>query len=295
MAYNVEKDYICTTRKQFLQKVYDVISAGDANWEIIHEEGGYDSGAPSDQDYFVLQCKTAWADDGVTKQQILMCARDAASGSGTFGGAGGVDWTITDDSFSFIYSPDGGWNVTTKNFSDRAGSLTEHQIDYCPSTSSTPGIVASIVTAPDAIMLFGLFGTAYCAMYAGAITSLDSAADDPRPCHMFWGLGQLNDTSLFWGYDSANTSCQGFVPNAARTAWSYAHTNLLGEHISTRQRTKNGNKWAELPMLVYDSSNTSVAGVLTHVRRTSQNLTAGSSSSDGTRISSYGISFPWGN
>ena len=74
MAYNVDKNYSCSTRKAFLLRLYNLIAAGDANWSIIHEEGGYDSGAPADQDYFVLECDTAWGDGSGIKQQILFCA-----------------------------------------------------------------------------------------------------------------------------------------------------------------------------------------------------------------------------
>ena len=295
MAYNIEKNYICTTRKQFLQKVYDFLAAGDSNWSIIHEEGGYDSGAPADGDYFVIECDTPWADAAVN-QQLLFCARDAATGTSTFGGVGGADWTILDDSISFIYSPDGGWNVGTKNFSSRVGSLAEKQIDWDASTIATPGITGSFISAPDAFIIQMTSQGNKLAMYAGAITSLDTAVDDPRPCHFFWGRNDLNRTQTQgWGYYLTGVNAQGFVPNAARNAWEYSYVSYeYNTDIDLNPMTKNGNKWVELPMLVYDADAGRVAGVMEHTRRVAVSLTYCMESNDGTRISYDGISFPWG-
>jgi hypothetical protein len=295
MAYNVTKNYVCSTRKEFLQKIYDVLNAGDANWSIIHEEGGYDSGSPSDGDYFVIECTTDW-DDAAVAQQLVLCANDGSSHL-TFGGVGGADWPVEDDDWSFVYSPDGGWNASTKNFSDRVGSLTEKNIMWGPSSSSIPGIVGSFVSAPDAFIIHMTCDSNILLLYAGKITSLDSAADDPRPCHFFWGRGDLSrGNAQCWGYYLATTSCQGFVPNAARDDWEYSFvTYEYYEALDTHTMTKNGSKWVELPMVVYDSSTLRVAGAIEHVRRVATSLTYGMESNDGTRVAYDGISLPWGN
>lgn len=295
MAYNVDKNYSCSTRKAFLLRLYNLIAAGDANWSIIHEEGGYDSGAPADQDYFVLECDTAWGDGSGIKQQILFCARDATIGSATFGGAAGTKWTITDDSWSFVYSPDGGWNAGTKEFSDRVGSLVEKQVDYCSSTSATPALIGSIMTAPEALLLLVSVAGTWLALHVGALDSLDGAVVDARPGCLFWGQCDPADAGNKWGYDADDATAAGYVPNAARDGWDTACTMARVTLLDLRQTSKVGNAYVELPLLVFDSTTLRVAGYMKDVRFVSYNLTSGTEATDGTRISRSTFTFPWGN
>lgn len=290
MANTYEKHYTCTTRKEVLQRVYDHLVAYPTNWTVIHEEGGYSSSTPADQDYFVIECNTPWGDADV-HQQLLLCARDAASSTATFGGSAGTKWTISDDSFSFVYSPDGGWSSTSKDFADRVGSLAEKQVDWDNSTSATPGFDVSIVTTPTEFLLFGLeASTTAIGLFAGTITSVDSSVVDARPCAIYWGIVSLGAANYTW---SATTLPAGYVPNDSRSGWLTATTEASGTRIDTYGASKNGGAYVELPLPVYSVSVAKYAGTFQSLRRVSTALANGDVSSAGDRVAYAGVTFPW--
>lgn len=291
MATNILfKNYTCSTRKEFLQKIYDTL-ASDPNWTVIHEEGGYDTSSPADGDYFVVECDAGWADDGSVHQQLLFCANDNSTTTKTFGGSAGNKWTILDDSISVIYSPDGGWNGTTKEFSDNAGSLVEKQIDWDPSTTATPGLTMSAATTANAIMWWGIEASTQVGGFAGELDTTDSDVEDPRPCAVFWGYGHLSpSTSYSWAHVS---NVAGYTPNQDRDGWYSAVSDSSGTRIDTYGQAKQSGAWVQWPLPVYSVSPARMAGTFGIIKRISTSVAAGDENADHTRVVLNGITFPW--
>lgn len=289
MANGYIKHYTCNTRKEVLQKIYDYLVAGDDNWEVVYEYGGYDTSTPADADFFVIGAKTAWGDGSGLKQQLLLCANDNTTTTKTFGGSANNKWTIADDSFSFIYSPDGGWDDTNKDFSAVTTSLTEIQKDFDAVNTATPGYDLCVMTTVDEFMFTAIETTSPIGLFAGAITSLDDSANDPRPCALFWGNLTLSSaTNNNWGATLA-----GNVPNAARDGWYTATSESSAAKLDSYGTTKIDGTYVEMPLPIYSVSSPKFAGVFKSLRRVSTARANGDVSSAGDRIAFGGITFPW--
>lgn len=290
MASNILfKFFGCTTRKEVIQKVYDVLIAGDTNWEVVHEEGGYSSSTPADQDYIVIGAKTAHPGTAY-KMQILLCARDAASGTATFGGASGTKWTIQDDSFAILVSRDGGWNATSKDFADNPGSLPEKQIDFAGSTSATPGYSVSCGTTEDEFTLTGQEAGVVFSLTVGMLVKFTTGGTQRRIAAFFGVLTLNGSTSNSW----ANTSSPaGWAPNADDDGWVNAVTDVTGLRIDTYGIDGETGEYVERYLEVYRLTVGGTYGRFRSLYRVASTLVTRDTFNSQTRIVSNGVSFPW--
>jgi len=290
MAANILfKFYSCTTRKEVIQKVYGTILAGDPHWEIVHEEGGYSAGTPADQDYIVIGAKTAHPGTSY-KMQILLCARDASSGTATFGGASGTKWTIQDDSFSVVVSRDGGWNATSKDFADNPSSLPEKQIDFVGSTSATPGYSISCGITEDEFTLTGAEAGTVISLTVGMLQKYPSGGTQRRIAAFFGVLTLNGSTSNSW---SSTTSNAGWVPNPDDDGWLAAVTDVSGLRIDTYPTDSETGEYIERYLEVFRLPSGGCYGRWRSLMRVSSALATRDTFNSSTRIVSNGVSFPW--
>jgi len=280
-----------TDRKTVLQKIYDALAVtGDTNASVIDEIGGYHTNSPTDADYFVVEFTAPWADADV-HQQFVIAANDT-TGSLTFGGAAGNKWTIPAKTITIVYSPDGGWNTTSKDFADRVGSLTETQRNYSRTTTVAPGYDISAATAPGAFVLWGLEATFPVAMFVGIIESTDTNVADARPCVMFWGLLSLNNQAPNSWANRAAGSIAGVTPDTVRGAWYTCSTEATGL-LDTCGQQKNSGAWVEDRLPIYSVSSLKFVGTFGILKRISTALANGDVKSDSSRCAWAGVSFPW--
>jgi len=283
------KFYSCTTRKEVLQKIYDTLTAGDPNWEIVHEEGGYSAGTPADQDYIVIGAKAAHPGTAY-RMQILLCARDTATGTATFGGASGTKWTILDDSFSVVVSRDGGWNATSKDFADNPGTLPEKQIDFAGSSSATPGYSISCGTTEDELTLTGAEAGTVISLTVGVPQAYSSSGTQRRIVAFFGFLSLTGNASNSW----ANTSSPcGWVPSADDDAWVSAVTGIIGLRIDTYPTDSETGEYIERYLEIYRLPSGGCYGRFRSLMRVASTLATRDTFNVNTRIVSNGVSFPW--
>lgn len=290
MASNVLfKFYGCTTRKEVVQKVYDTVYAGDPNWEIVHEEGGYSSSSPADQDYIVIGAKTAHPGTAY-KMQILLCARDNATGTATFGGSAGTKWTILDDSFAIVVSRDGGWNATSKDFADNPSSLPEKQVDFAGSSSATPGYSVSCGTSEDEFTLTGQEAGTVFSLTVGMLVKF-VAGGTQRRIAAFFGAMILNGSGTN-SWSNTSSPC-GWAPNADDDGWVNAVTDVSGLRIDTYATDGETGEYIERYLEVFRLTVGGTYGRFRSLYRVSSALVTRDTFNSQTRIVSNGVSFPW--
>jgi|GEM_PF-5760556 len=283
------KYYACNTRKEVLQKVYDTIIADSTNWEVIHEEGGYDSSSPADQDYIVLEATTPHPGTEY-HMQILLCARDAISASATFGGSAGTKWTILDDSFAMIVSRDGGWNSTSKDFSDNPGTLPERQQNFPGSASATPGYSVSCGTTADEFWIKGQETSIVFCLAVGMLQRYATTGTQRRIAAFFGLLNLSGNTSESW---SNTTTPVGAVPNADDDGWNSAVTDVTALRIDTYPADSESGEYIERYLEVFRIPTGGCYGRWKSLMRVGTSVAGRSTFNSATRMVSSGVSFPW--
>lgn len=290
MANNYIKGTACTDKRDVLLKIYQFYAAGGRNWSIVDESAGWAGGAPGNGEFFVLRRAVAWANGTPSQYPELVLAANDSSGSVTFGGAGGTKYTVPARAYLLVWSPDGGWVSATNEFS-APGTLTERSQASATTSSETTNSLY-LCDAPEGVYFwsYSTGNSSYYMAMAAEITSLDSAAADPRPSYVGIGkIGASSSTTYIW------TSSCGAAPNAGYNGWVVAGLDEIPSVRSdTYGLTRNGGLMAELPLRVYDcSASGGLLGSLIQVRRAGTGIANGTVTTDGSRAFFGGMSVPW--
>ena len=269
------------------------------NWTIIDQVGDWTSYATVDLigfrgSYFVLRCNTAWG-DGRTPELII--AVNGTGSAATFGGLGGTDYTTTTSTFSFVFSPDGGWDVATKAFIV-PGTLPQEHLKTVTSGGTGLNWNFCLADCPQAIIWWA--GGAFPAVptwatythgaYIGKLDTCDPATD-LKPVAFF--VGNPADRSISagaWGYP--NLLSLSRVPNAAWTGWEACCIVAPAVYDGWGQG-KTSAAWVQRPLEVRDVATSRSCGSFTYLRLADTALTDGDISADFLWCHLFGIDWPW--